>query len=113
MSPHCAVACSTAGNKTCQQYTVSFQSRLGRRPWIKPFTDEVLTLLPKEGINRLLVCCPSFTADCLETTEEIGMRGVELFKAAGGAELELAPCLNDDDAWVQAVAELLQANGAW
>jgi ferrochelatase len=85
----------------------AFQSRLGRTPWIRPFTDERLTALPKEGVKRLVVAVPSFAADCLETLEEIGIRGRADFLAAGGEELTLVPCLNSHAAWVEAILEIL------
>jgi ferrochelatase len=88
------------------KWEVTFQSRLGRTPWIKPYTDEVLLELPKRGIKKLAVFCPAFVADCLETLEEIGMRAVEDFKKAGGEELTLVPSLNSSDAWADAVAAM-------
>jgi ferrochelatase len=87
------------------RWSVSFQSRLGRRPWIKPYTDLVLPELAKRA-KRVAVMCPAFVADCLETVEEIGIRGVELFRAAGGEELTLVPSLNATPAWIEAVAGL-------
>lgn len=87
-----------------KQHTVAFQSRLGRDPWIRPFTDEVVVELAKSGVKRLLVSCPSFTVDCLETLEEIGDRAREDFIQAGGEHLELVPCLNADPRWVQGLA---------
>lgn len=89
------------------KYTVSFQSRLGRTPWIKPYTDEILEQLPKQGVKNLAVMIPSFTADCLETLEEIDMRGRESFMEAGGTHYTMVPSLNSHDAWVQAVADLV------
>jgi ferrochelatase len=88
-------------------WSVSFQSRLGRRPWIQPYTDERLDQLPREGVENLAVMCPAFVADCLETLEEIGIRAREQFLAAGGKRLTLIPCLNSHDVWVEAVAELV------
>ena len=99
-----------------EQWSVSFQSRLGRDPWIKPYTDEVLVQLAESGIKRLAVFCPAFVADCLETLEEIGMRADEDFRAAGGERLELVPSLNAHPAWVDAVLGLLEDSfppGAW
>ena len=87
-------------------WRVSFQSRLGRTPWIEPFTDVVLPELAAEGKKRLLVFCPAFVADCLETLEEIGIRGRQQFLAAGGDALTLVPSLNSSDAWADAVATL-------
>jgi len=87
-------------------WQVTFQSRLGRTPWIRPFTDEVLTELPSKGVKKLCVFCPSFVADCLETLEEIAMRGDEDFRKAGGESLTLVPSLNATDTWAQAVATM-------
>ncbi len=87
-------------------WEVTFQSRLGRTPWIRPFTDEALPALAKAGKRRVLVFCPAFVADCLETLEEIGMRAKADFVAAGGEALELVPSLNATPAWVDAVAAM-------
>jgi ferrochelatase len=92
--------------------SVAFQSRLGRTPWIRPFTDEVLPELAARGVKRLAVLCPSFVADCLETLEEIGIRAREQWRSAGGEELMLAPCPNAHPTWVGAVAETLRATQA-
>lgn len=89
-------------------YSVSFQSRLGRSPWIRPFTDERLVELAKTGVERLAVYCPAFVADCLETLEEIGMRADEDFRAAGGTRLVLIPSLNAHPAWADTVARLVR-----
>jgi protoporphyrin/coproporphyrin ferrochelatase len=90
-------------------YTVGFQSRLGRTPWIKPYTDELLPALVERGVRRVLVSCPSFVSDCLETLEEIGIRAREDFIAAGGDDLRLVPCLNSDQAWTNTVAAMVQS----
>ncbi len=87
------------------QYSVSFQSRLGREPWISPYTDHVLARLPKEGVKRLLVICPAFVADCLETLEEIAVEGKETFMDAGGESFEQIPCLNDHPAYIDFLAK--------
>ena len=89
------------------KYSVAFQSRLGRDPWIRPYTDQELVRLARDGVRRLLVICPAFVADCLETLEEIGMRGRETFLAAGGAEFTLIPCLNEHPAWMDALEEMV------
>jgi protoporphyrin/coproporphyrin ferrochelatase len=86
-----------------QKYSVSFQSRLGKDPWLKPYTDFELAEFPKRGIKKLLVICPAFVADCLETIEEIGMRGKETFLGAGGKELKQIPCLNEHPLWISAL----------
>jgi ferrochelatase len=82
------------------QYEISFQSRLGREPWLTPYTDFRLRDLPGEGVRRLLVACPAFVSDCLETLEEIALRGKEIFTEAGGKEFALIPCLNEHPAWI-------------
>jgi ferrochelatase len=91
------------------EYTVSFQSRLGRTPWIRPYTDQMLAELARRGVRRLAVLCPSFVADCLETLEELGIRGREQFLAAGGEAFTLVPSLNAHPTWVRTVAGLLRA----
>jgi len=92
--------------------STSFQSRLGRTPWIRPYTDLVLPELAAAGVRRLAIVCPSFVADCLETVEEIGIRAREQWRALGGEELLLVECLNAHPTWVEAVAQLvLHAKG--
>jgi ferrochelatase len=90
-------------------WTVSFQSRLGRTPWIKPYTDVLLDELAGKGVKRLAVFCPAFVADCLETLEEIGLRARDQFRAAGGEELALVPSLNATPAWADAVATMARS----
>jgi ferrochelatase len=90
-------------------YRVAFQSRLGRTPWIRPFTDELIVELAKSGIKRLAVVVLSFTADCLETLEEIGIRGRADFEAAGGEALTAIACVNSHPSWVEAVATLAKS----
>lgn len=89
-------------------YSVAFQSRLGRDPWIQPYTAPLIEKLAAQGIKRLAVFCPAFVADCLETLEEIGMQAHEDFVAAGGERLELVPSLNAEGAWVEALVGLLR-----
>ena len=89
-----------------QQWSVSFQSRLGRAKWIEPYTEARLEQLARQGVKKLLVMCPAFVADCIETLEEIGDRGREQFQAAGGESLQLVPCLNDHPSWVAALKAL-------
>lgn len=93
------------------QYSTAFQSRLGRTPWIKPFTEEVLMDLRNKGIKHLAVACPAFVTDCLETLEEIGIRGKELWMEAGGESFTLVPALNDDPAWVEAICSWVRDGG--
>jgi protoporphyrin/coproporphyrin ferrochelatase len=89
-------------------FSVSFQSRLGRDPWLKPYTDHELIRFAQSGVRRLRVICPAFVSDCLETIEEIGMRGRESFLAAGGTDFELIPCLNTHPLWVQTLEAMTQ-----
>jgi ferrochelatase len=86
-------------------YTVSFQSRLGRAKWIEPVTENALGELARRGVKRVSVFCPSFVADCLETLEEIAIRGRETFVHGGGSELFLIPALNGHPLWVKAIAD--------
>jgi len=90
------------------KWSVSFQSRLGRDKWIEPYTETRLDELAKAGVKKLLVMCPAFVADCIETLEEIGMRGSEQFVEAGGRELVLVPCLNDHPQWVGVLADMCE-----
>jgi len=85
------------------KYSNSFQSRLGKG-WLEPFTDIRLEEMPKEGIKNLLIICPAFVSDCLETLEEIAIRGKETFLGAGGEKYAMIPCLNIDPLWVTALA---------
>jgi ferrochelatase len=94
------------------QWSVAFQSRLGRTPWIEPATDRVIDELAKKGVKRVAVLCPAFVADCLETLEEIGIRGRDAFREHGGEELVLVPSLNASERWVEAVAEMARRHGA-
>ena len=88
-----------------EKYSTAFQSRLTRN-WLSPFTDELIVRLAEEGKRRLLVVAPSFVADCLETTVEIGIDYNELFKKHGGKELVLVESLNDDHTWAEALVRI-------
>lgn len=92
------------------QWTVAFQSRLGRAKWLTPSTDDTLQSLAQRSIKNLAVLCPSFVADCIETLEEIGIGAAEDFKHHGGENLHLVPCLNDDGEWVKSFAEICRQN---
>jgi ferrochelatase len=89
-------------------HSVAFQSRLGRDPWLRPYTDQELTRLAQDGVERLSVICPAFVSDCLETLEEIGMRGRSLFLEAGGKDFQLIPCLNDHPLWITALRRMVE-----
>lgn len=88
-------------------YQVSFQSRLGRTPWIKPYTDQVLIDLRKKGIKNLVITCPAFTVDCLETLEEINMRAKEQWHALEGGDFHVVPCVNNDLNWIKGLASFI------
>lgn len=90
-----------------QKIDFSFQSRLGRLPWIKPYTDVVIEELAERGARRILVSCPSFVADCLETLEEIQIRLREQFLEAGGQDLKLCPAVNATPAWVSGFCNMV------
>ena len=90
------------------KFSVSFQSRLGREPWLKPHTDFELAGLPGRGVKKLLVLCPAFVSDCLETLEEIGIRGRETFLSAGGEEFAQIPCLNEHPLWIAALEKMVR-----
>lgn len=89
-----------------EKYSIAFQSRLGRDPWLKPYTDYELERLAKEGIKKILVICPAFVSDCLETLEEIGIRGKQSFEEAGGEELRLVYCMNEHPSWIATATEM-------
>jgi ferrochelatase len=89
-------------NISKDKYSISFQSRLGKG-WLEPFTDVRLEEMPKEGIKNLLILCPAFVSDCLETLEEIEERGKESFLGAGGEKYRMIPCLNTHPLWVKAL----------
>lgn len=88
------------------KFSISFQSRLGKG-WLQPFTDIRLEQMPKEGIKNLLIICPAFVSDCLETLEEIEIRGKETFLEAGGLSYEMIPCLNVQPLWVNALEKMV------
>jgi len=90
------------------KWSVSFQSRMGREPWLEPYTDAVVRRLPQEGVKRLAVLCPSFLFDCLETLDEIGIRTRKRFEEAGGEAFHLVPCLNSHPAWVDALGAMVR-----
>ncbi|GAB3425333.1 ferrochelatase [Niabella aquatica] len=90
------------------QWAQSYQSRLGRDPWLLPSTQERLPNLPKEGVKKIKVVCPSFISDCLETLEEIEERGKEDFMAHGGEKYEYIPCVNTNEVWVDALVQLIE-----
>lgn len=86
----------------------SFQSRLGREEWLKPYTAKRLEELPGEGVKKLVILCPAFVSDCLETLEEIAMEGKESFMHAGGEKYTVIPCLNVHPLWVQSLVSYIE-----
>ncbi len=94
------------------QYTVTFQSRLGRAKWLQPYTEPTLIAMAKAGTKRVDVVCPGFTSDCLETLEEINMEARSAFIAAGGQTFHYIACLNDDPEWITALCLLAQQHMA-
>ena len=91
-----------------QKYSVSFQSRLGKDPWLKPYTDFEFVRFADAGVKRLLVISPAFVADCLETIEELGIRGKETFLGAGGKEFQQIPCMNEHPLWITALQRMVE-----
>lgn len=91
-----------------KRYSLSFQSRLGKEPWLEPFTSEVIQRLARQGNKRVLVFCPSFVCDCLETLYEIGIEYSQEFKHAGGEVLQLVPGLNAHPLWIEALGSLIK-----
>jgi len=116
---HCQ--CRLTARKTAEclglsadQWRVSFQSRFGNAEWLKPYTDETLRALPKAGINNVQVVCPAFSADCLETLEEIAQENRALFVESGGKEYSYIPALNDDKAHITFLHDLITDDiGKW
>jgi ferrochelatase len=93
------------------KWTQTYQSRFGRDEWLKPYTDDVLTELAGRGVKRVVVVLPGFTADCLETLDEIGNESREVFERAGGEHLRAIPCLNDHPTWIAAMADIVRGEG--
>ena len=91
------------------KWSVSFQSRLGKDPWLKPYTDYELERLAKTGVKKIILMSPAFVSDCLETIEELGIRGKETFLAAGGESFQLVPCLNAHPLWIAALEKMAKS----
>ncbi|MCX6966679.1 MAG: ferrochelatase [Verrucomicrobia bacterium] len=92
------------------KFSVAFQSRLGRDPWLKPYADFEFKRLAENGVKKLLVICPAFVSDCLETLEEVAMRGRETFLEAGGEEFTLIPCMNEHPQWLCALEGMVRSD---
>jgi ferrochelatase len=91
------------------KYTVCFQSRLGKDPWVQPYTSEVVKQQAANGTKSLLVFCPAFVADCLETVYEVTVEYGDEFKALGGERVQLVESLNDQPRWIEAMKELVKS----
>jgi len=93
------------------EWTQSFQSLFGRERWLRPYTEDTLRNLARAGKRRVFIAMPGFTADCLETLDEIGNEAREVFRHAGGEELHVCPCLNDHPAWIEAMRAIIAEEG--
>ncbi|EHQ25399.1 ferrochelatase [Mucilaginibacter paludis] len=109
-SHHTAQLIAQKLNIPADRYTICFQSRLGSDPWVQPYTSEVIKKLANEGKKRLLVFCPAFVADCLETVYEVSVEYHEEFIAAGGEHVQLVESLNDSPKWIRALKEMVLNN---
>jgi ferrochelatase len=98
---------ATKLKRSPEDYSISFQSRLGKTPWIKPYTDATLEKLAQRGIKKLAIACPSFVTDCLETLEEIAIQCKAQWYELGGEEFQFIPCLNDQQNWIDALKNIL------
>ena len=105
-SHHTALLIAQKLNIPKDKYSICFQSRLGNDPWVKPYTSEVIAQLAKEGKKRLLVFCPAFVADCLETVYEVSKEYHDEFVEAGGEHVQLVESLNDSPKWIDALQQL-------
>ena len=94
------------------QWRLCFQSKFGKEEWLTPATDALLESLPSQGVKRVDILCPAFAVDCLETLEEISIGGKESFIEAGGEAYHFIPCLNDDEAHMQLLADLVTEQAA-
>ncbi|MCH2155907.1 MAG: ferrochelatase [Opitutales bacterium] len=92
-----------------EKYMITFQSRLGREPWLQPYTDKTLEALPDQGVKKVAILCPAFTADCLETLEEISGEGREIFLENGGESFTFIPCLNEQPLWKKFILDRIAA----
>lgn len=104
---HCQKTARLLGEALGRELIVTFQSRFGRAKWLEPATDTTLAALPGRGIKRLAIVAPGFSADCLETLEELAIRGRESFFAAGGAQFAYLPCLNDSEIGIRMLRDIL------
>ena len=104
---HCQKTARLLGQALGKELTIAFQSRFGRAKWLEPATDVTLAALPARGVTRIAILAPGFSADCLETLEELAIRGRETFLAAGGTDFAYLPCLNDSGPGVEMLRSIL------
>ena len=107
-----AALATGAGSDYSGQYISSFQSRFGVTKWVQPYTDETLKQLAEQGITSIDVICPAFSADCLETLEEVAKTNRDLFIESGGVEYRYIPALNDDTLFIECLSDILQQQAA-
>jgi ferrochelatase len=105
---HCRKTGRLLGEALGREVLVAFQSRFGRAKWLEPATDRVLAALPGQGVKRIAIVAPGFSVDCVETLEELSIRGRETFEAAGGTDFAYLPCLNADPPSIKMLQELLR-----
>ena len=99
---------ATMLNIPTEKWEQSFQSRLGRDPWLQPYTAKRFEEFPKEGVKRLIIVCPAFVSDCLETLEEIAVEGRDSFLEAGGEAFTVIPCLNLNPLWIKSMVKWIE-----
>lgn len=104
----CQMTAKHLGNALGVPFSIGYQSRLGRLPWLEPTTVDVITDIANKGVKRIAVTCPSFVVDNLETLEEIGIQARDLFLSLGGEKLQLLPCLNTDSSWIKFFSRFIQ-----
>ena len=107
---HTALLIAQSLNISVDKYTICFQSRLGNDPWVQPYTSEVVAELAREGKKRLLVFCPAFVSDCLETVYEVTEEYGAEFKALGGEHMQLVESLNDSPTWIDALEQMVRGS---
>ncbi|MES2987432.1 MAG: ferrochelatase [Pseudomonadota bacterium] len=105
---HCQKTARLLSEALGRELTITFQSRFGRAKWLEPATDTVLASLPAKGVKKVAILAPGFSADCLETLEELAIRGRETFISGGGTDFAYLPCLNDSEAGVAMLRSILQ-----
>jgi ferrochelatase len=104
---HCQKTARLLGEALGHELDIAFQSKFGRAKWLEPATDATLTAYPKNGVKSIAVAAPGFSADCIETLEELGIRGRRTFLGAGGEQFALLDCLNDSPEGIDMLTRLI------